>query len=277
MLKTVFYFILCLFFASCIKDKDTTQQDFSTTVEKQCVVYKLDKRYYTDTDTLIYKVFVHQMYDKKYGYTVEELQTMVDSLKGCLTAERIDIKIIGTNVGSYWIEHHMLDTAELLPIKKINVLNFEVFTELNKRTALNVYIVPDDSGEYRGNATADVPNTNCAVQRQYIEESFIHELSHSMGCLHTHEEDHTDGLNNTYGDKVADTHSSPVLNSQIVNCMYQIPGLTPIESFTLMTNVMSYSNPVCRRTLTCCQGARLRKMPEYNPFLKKCLDIKSAE
>lgn len=239
---------------------------------KDCAVYKLDRFTFNDTSTLVYRVYIHQMYADSLKIPLEVFQLIFDSIGAGLKEEHIELEAIGTSAGNYWIQHKIIDSVDLMPIKKIDILNFESFA-INKKKALNLYIVPDQDSNYRGNATPDIPNMNCAVQRQYIYTSTIHELLHSMGCLHTYEEDGTNGLNTETGDKVCDTHSCPPLKD-IKFCTYTIPGLDKKSSEILMCNLMSDSPTVCKRTITKGQGARIKKMIEYNPNLRQCVYLK---
>lgn len=240
---------------------------------KECAGNVLDNIYFTDTTKLVYQVFIHQIYNDTLAYSVEQLQLALDSNAVELKKDSIYFEIIGTRAGEYWIQHNVIDSSEQLPLRRITVSNFESFIDLNRRNALNVYLVDDKVDDFRGSAGLDIPTVNCAVQRQYMESSsLVHELLHCLGCLHTHEPDMTDGLNTVTGDKVCDTPSSPQLTADLTRfCDFNIPGLSKRRSKELVTNLMSYSSAICRKTITKGQAARIKKATELNPSIRKTL------
>jgi len=268
-------FCVLLFFILGIKSCEIDDRDPSP---RDCLGYKLDKRFFDDTTKLIYKVFVHQIYHDSLAYTVEELQEAIDSFSdseepNTLNKENIFFKVIGTRSGEFWRNHNVIDSSEQLPLWKLSVSNFESFTDLNKKRCLNLYLTKNDYDDFKGSAGTDIPTVNCAVQRQYLwTSSTIHELLHCLGCLHTHESDMTDGLNTKTGDKVCDTPSSPELRPDLTRfCDFVIPGLSKRKSRILNTNLMSYSNSSCRNTLTTGQGSRIRRTTELNPQIYRTL------
>lgn len=240
---------------------------------KDCAGYQLDNIYFTDTSRLVYQVFVQQIYEDSMAFSVEQIQAALDSMSVNLRKDSISFEVVGTRTGKYWIEHGVIDTFQLLPLSKISVANFESFTELDRRNALTLYLIPDNDQDFNGNAGVDVPSVHAAVQRQYIgTSSAIHELTHCLGCLHIHLSDMTDGYNTKTGDKVCDTPSCPELNADLTRfCAFMVPGLNKEKSDLVISNIMSSSASVCRRTITEGQAARIKKVTELNPSIRRCL------
>ena len=143
---------------------------------------------------------------------------------------------------------------------------------------INIFIFEDAKGYAPGMAES-IPSNSIAIQKSFFLNPYYytleHEIAHAIGGLyHTHENDHTNGLSNMYGDKVRDTYKSvPDLYLYVDNgCNFKpVPGV-PIENTNvLVTNVMSYTTYECRNGFTPVQIMRMLNTIEISSEIRRTI------
>lgn len=143
---------------------------------------------------------------------------------------------------------------------------------------INIFIFEDAKGYAPGMAES-IPSNSIAIQKSFflnpLYYTLEHEIAHAIGGLyHTHENDHTDGLNNVYGDKVRDTYKSvPDLYLYVDgSCNFTHINNIPLEhTQTLVTNVMSYTLYECRNGFTPVQIMRILNTIEISSEIRRAL------
>lgn len=236
---------------------------------KDCLSYNLDKRVFTEDDTLTFNVCITQLVPIQIAYTEQQLKYYLDSLTKPLNSEKIYFRLKSNRVGTSYNSLSLIDTIDHPPIKRARVNNFEEYTFLDEQRCLNLYIMPNSESDFLGSAGDFIPDIHCSVQYWAFPLSTTpHELMHSLGCYHTHEPDLTDGYNDQTGDLVCDTPSADNFGKYVNKfCDYILPTKTQSESEVLVRNIMSNSPGHCRCTITQGQGKRIKKNTQVNKSL----------
>lgn len=154
----------------------------------------------------------------------------------------------------------------------------DVFKPLFNQDRFYIYIFDHDDDGWAGVAEK-IGTHHIAVRRQYWREESAtpsHEIGHAFGLLHTHEDDPTNGLTNTTGDKVCDTPFTPKEIAKFVSngCEYKGSGLEGMDVECIsraMINLMSYNINHCRYEFTPVQVERMYKTIETNSDLRNCI------
>lgn len=251
----------------------TEEQKEITTVVRECKSYNLDKRIFSEGDTLVYSVCFHQLLPEKDRYTREQLEKYLKMTAEPLYKEKIQFHLYEVYEGFSYLELGVIDTFDKIPIKKNSTFNFEEYTFMDNPRCLNVYITQDKTNDFLGSAGDFIPDIHCAVQHWVINTSTLpHELMHALGCLHTFEPDITDGYSDETGDLVCDTPSSDNFGKHVNRfCSYTHPQKSEEEVEVLINNIMSNSPSHCRCTVTKGQGKKIKKTTQMNKSLYQTL------
>jgi hypothetical protein len=236
---------------------------------KDCLSYNLDKRVFSEDDTLVFNVCVHQLVPITMAYTDEQVKAILDSTTLALNKEKIYFRLKSNIAGTSYKDFGEKDTTEYNPIRRAGINNFEEYTFMDDPRCINVYLMPYKEDDFIGSAGDFIPDIHCAVQHWAFNTSTTpHELMHALGCFHVFEPDITDGYNDEYGDLVCDTPSAHSFGKFVTRfCDYVLPTKTKEESDVLVRNMMSNSPSYCRCTITQGQGKRIKKNTQVNKSL----------
>lgn len=262
-MNRLYFFISLIAIFSCSEPKKAP-------LVRDCLSYNLDKRVFTEDDTLVYNLCIHQLVPEDQTYSFDTLQIIVDSVTKALNAEKVYFRVKSNVVGTNYKDLNITDTTEALAVRKASVNNFEEYTSImDKERCINLYLMPFKDNDFMGSAGDFIPDVHCAVQAwAFNSSSTPHELMHALGCHHIYEPDITDGYNDEYGDLVCDTPSANNFG-KFVNrfCNYALPNRTLEESKILVANLMGNSPSQCRCTITKGQGKRIKKNTQVNKDL----------
>lgn len=142
---------------------------------------------------------------------------------------------------------------------------------------LTAYVYNNGDDRYWAGIAGGIGSTYFAIDQHYLNPKYHtweHELGHDLGLFHTHQYDHTDGLNNLTGDLVCDTYTSSDTLINTINHLCEYDGSLDIPDEhieTLVKNLMSYTQYQCRSEFTPFQNMRKRKIIETNSDLRKCI------
>lgn len=250
-----------------------TEEAKEPIIVRECKSYNLDKRVFTEDDTIIYNVCFHQLLPEDLRYTRKQLENFLHEQSEALRKEKIGFNLFQVYEGFSYLELGVLDTTDKISIRKNSTFNFEEYTFMDNPKCLNVYITQDKSNDFLGSAGDFIPDIHCAVQHWVINTSTLpHELMHSLGCLHTFEPDITDGYSDETGDLVCDTPSSDNFGKHVNRfCSYTHPLKSEEEVEVLLNNIMSNSPAHCRCTVTKGQGKKIKKTTQMNKALYKTI------
>lgn len=259
-MKIVNILVLFILLVSCQKAKKPEPYYLNA---KECLeTYKLDghSQHFTDDQPFVVNVFIHELVPDSMRYPMAIYDSMIVNLNRIYSLSNISFYLTGVEC---------CDPQEFIGTTSI----VRYSTKHNKKKALNIYVIPDDSLDYRGGAVS-VPGTACAIQRSWLATSTAaHEFGHMQGLKHIHEKDKTSGYNVIFGDAICDTPSPSEDLFSLPDCVRKLLGKTTEESQILLTNVMGYSYHLCRINLTPVQAARIRLTYELNDELRACIRI----
>jgi len=186
---------------------------------------------------------------------------------------RFSTSAINTVVNDAWFElqldstetEAMVQALRVGDARTLNVYVHEPYIE-EPSDVLGVASPPSDYREYPLYDGVYLHHTTLpgASQSRYNKgKTFVHEVGHWLGLLHTHQPPRPDSrissTNNGCrgkGDRVADTPAErvPHFSCRVTDSCPQLPGLDPIRNF------MSYTDDLCTRSFTSQQKKRMLTM-----------------
>lgn len=272
-------------------------------------VYKLQERYFKDTQNLVIKTVIHYFPNSKESkvqdYTFKNRIDLMNKFfegSGAGISFKLDTVIVHTGVPT--------DDPRLYK----SITNFEAFLGKNRKDlrekyygnhvdfhnnvfavdkALNIYVYNDDT-EFSGRA-GDIESTYFSVSLKYMHPelyTFEHEVGHCYGLYHTHSLDNTGERHSTDGgDFICETSITFPLGTIVSDSCelienwqdnlklppYSNPlsswdGITEGEVEMLINNVMSYTRHHCRQEFSNEQVKRMRKILENNKDLRGTIE-----
>lgn len=247
-------YILFLFvFISCSEPMSIPDQ-LSMSLGECLEVYKLDGSSFDEHTHLIVNVVIHELLEDSMRYPMAVYDSLISKLSKTYELSNVSYRLKAVNC------------CKVVPYMTVtSIAKYASFT--NDPKALNLYILPDDTLDYRG-AAVGIPSTTCAIQRAWIGTSTAcHEFGHMQGLKHIHEPDKTDGYNVIFGDQICDTPSPDDSDIPFSDCFRKLLHKTDKESLILLNNIMSYSHYICRQNITLVQAAKVRLSYELSERL----------
>lgn len=245
---------MVLMFFGCNREPVSIPDQLSMTLGECLEVYKLDGTSFDDHTHLVVNVVIHELLEDSMRYPMFVYDSLIANLSRTFELSNISYRLKTVNC------------CKVVPYMTVtSIAKYASLT--NDPKALNLYILPDDTLDYRG-AAVGVPSTTCAIQRAWIGTSTAcHEFGHMQGLKHIHEPDKTNGYNIVYGDQICDTPSPSEGGIPFSECFKKLFHKTDQESLVLLTNIMSYSNYICRQNITLVQAAKVRLSYEMSERL----------
>lgn len=246
--------VLMMLFFSC-QEPMSIPDKLSMTLGECLETYKLDGSSFGEETHLVVNVTVHELLEDSMRYPMHIYDSLVSKLSNTYELANISYRLKAVNC------------CRTMPYMTVtSISKYAAFN--NDKNSLNLYILPDDTLDYRG-AAVGIPSTTCAIQRAWIGTSTAcHEFGHMQGLKHIHEPDKTDGYNIIYGDQICDTPSPDDTGLPLTECFKKLLHKTDAESTIILNNIMSYSYYICRTNITLVQAARIRLAYEMNNELK---------
>ena len=249
------WLVILIGFVSCTR----TPEVLPYMTLKECLeVYKLDGTHFADDAHLVVNVVFNELLVDSMRYPMEVYDSVISNLNQTYALANISYRLKAVNCCN--------------PVPYITVTSISKYAkQYNDPKALNIYILPDDTLDYRG-ASVSIPSIACGIQRAWIGTSTAcHELGHMQGLKHIHEPDKTNKYNIKYGDQICDTPSPTEDHLELPDCFRKLFDKTTDESLVILRNTMSYSFYICRTNLTLIQAAKIRLAYELNTELKGCI------
>jgi hypothetical protein len=292
-MKSTLFLFLFLLLSTC-ENKPKYEATFLECGTEQDKVYDLTQEYFSKDDTIHLNTRVVlagvDLSVKSINQRVELLNNFFSRTKIRLVVNKIDTLPVKPTDNPKSLEAITLIESYLRRPQpslreSYHIKDFRDWAQVHKdANYINIFIFKDDKGYPPGLAEA-IPSNTIAIQSSFFLNPFYytleHEIAHAVGGLyHTHEDDHTDGLNNVYGDKVRDTYKSiPDLYNYVDSgCNFkEVKGVPLTHTYTLVSNVMSYTLYECRDGFTPVQVMRMLNTLEISAELRKTIITKKIK
>jgi hypothetical protein len=281
-------FILLFLLSTCGKKEKYYEATFLECGTEQDKVYDITYEYFSKDDSILINTRVINL-----GQELSKKQILqrVDLLNNFFSDTKIRFVVNGIDsLSSNPLDNNkaveaisVLESVYKRPqeslITSYHIKDYRNWSAILKsNNFINIFIFPD-TDKYPPGLAEGIPSNSIGIQHRFfinpLYYTLEHELAHAVGGLyHTHEQDHTDGLNNIYGDKVRDTYKSvPDLFEFVDNgCNFKpITGIPLEHSYTLVHNVMSYTLYQCRNGFTPVQIMRILNTIEISETVRNTL------